>query len=147
MANSPKSRTLLTPLVLSLLLSTQAISQVQPFNWKLLEGTWSESTRHQFGCRPDNVQFRIVPSSDRSRVAFKYDRPTTLDGGKEVREFGAEVRRAEGHSLFVKYDKDDAIMSAGEWELRFIGPGVYRMGFSGWDKGTYNNVLGVKCGQ
>lgn len=118
----------------------------KPFNWKLTEGSWSESTRHQYACRADNVQFRIVVAPDKKRVTFKYDRLISPDGGKETRELGAEVLRADDHSLVLKYDKENPLMSTGEWELRFLGPGVYRMGFSGWDKGTYNNVVGVKCG-
>lgn len=149
----PATRRYFARVVLLALLCAPAIvpvraDQPQPFDWSLLDGHWAESTRHQFACRPDNVHFRIVVSPDRRRLTFKLDRPTDLGGGKEVREYGAEIRRAESHSIFLRYDKENVYLVAadGEWELRFLGPGVYRTGFTGWDKGTYNNVVGVRCG-
>ena len=118
----------------------------RPFNWKLLDGAWSESAGHQFACSADNAVYRIVVAPDKSRVTFRFDRPVELVGGKAVKEFGAEVRRADGNSLVLKYGPENSFMAAGEWELRFIGPGTYRMGHDAWGKEKYNNIFGIKCG-
>lgn len=119
----------------------------QAFDWKLLEGLWAESARRKFACGADQEHYRLVASPDRKRIVIRYDRPTRLMGGREVRELGLTVRRVEGPSLFVMYDKDDPFMSTGEWEFRFLSAGAHRMRFVGWDDPKlFAGTVGVKCG-
>jgi hypothetical protein len=90
----------------------------QEFNWKLLDGTWAESTKHQFGCRPDNLHQTFVVSTDRKTLTLRNDRRWKIGTGAEVTEYTATILKAQGSSLFIKYGP----------ELQGIPPGVSGVG-------------------
>lgn len=129
------------------ILSSTAVGQ--DFNWKLLEGRWAESTKNDFGCRPDKLHQTFVLSSDRKILTFKNDRPWNIGSNGEITEYTATILRAEGNSIFIKYGPElrDIPAEFQEWEMRFIGPGTYRWRPLAWGADEYNGVIGVKCAQ
>jgi hypothetical protein len=120
----------------------------QAFDWALLQGQWAESTKNQFGCRPDNLHYRFEVSADRQSLTFKLDRKWKVNTGKEVEQYTAAIKKAEANVLVISYGPELGEMPAEmkEWELRFIGPGTYRWRAVSWPEGQYNTVIGVKCG-
>lgn len=134
--------------ILSLCLGLASAPTVaQTFDWSLLAGEWAESTRHQFGCRPDNLHHEFVVSPDRKQITFKLDRLWKIATGQELREYSASVVSARPNVLVIRYGSELGSMAEGmrEWELRFIGPGTYRWRSTAWPAGHYNDVIGVKC--
>lgn len=134
--------------LLALVLGVSGAS-AQDFNWKLLEGNWAESTKHQFGCRPENLHQKLEASPDRKTLKFKNDRRWKIGTGAEVPEYSASIIRAQGNSLFIKYgtELEGIPPQYREWEMRFIGPGTYRWRAGSWGQDEYNDVIGVKCDQ
>lgn len=126
--------------------SCQAQSVSEPFDWSLLEGRWAESADHAYGCRKDNLHFTFAISADRSRLTFKLDRPWPI-AGQQVTEYSAQVTKAAGRTLLIRYGEELKNIPAEmrEWELRFIGPGTYRWRASSWPANQFNTVIGVKC--
>jgi hypothetical protein len=122
-------------------------AEADAFEWSLLQGQWAESTRHQFGCRPDNLHHEFVVSSDRKRITFKLDRNWKIGTGREVKEYSASVLQEQPNALIIRYGPElqDIPDEMREWELRFIGPGTYRWRATAWPAGEYNEVVGVKC--
>ncbi len=59
------------------LLLLPSVACAQGFDWKRLDGQWAESTKHQFGCRPDNVHRTFEVSADRKTLTLKNDRRWT----------------------------------------------------------------------
>jgi hypothetical protein len=138
------------PLAYLLFLGSLASSPTkaqEPFDWKLLQGQWAESSAHAYACRKDNLHFRFVLSPDRKQVTFKLDRKWQIGTGKEVTEYSAEIREAHGRMLVIRYGPELEGLSdeMRTWELLFIGPGVYRWKATAWPPGTYNTVIGVRC--
>jgi hypothetical protein len=121
----------------------------QDFNWKLLEGKWAESTKHQYGCRSDNLHQTFTVSADRKTLTLSNDRKWKIGTGAEVTQYTATILKAEGNSLFITYGPElqGIPPEFREWEMRFIGPGTYRWRAASWGKDDYNNVIGVKCTQ
>lgn len=116
------------------------------FDWSLLQGKWAESTRHQFGCRPDNVHQRFIVSEDRKTITFKNDRVWKIGTGQQVEQYSAAILRASPDVLIIRYGYLPGIPDEmREWEMRFIGPGTYRWRATAWNEGEYNEVIGVKC--
>ena len=134
-------------LAFALLSLAPAISSAQGFDWGLLGGTWAESTEHDFGCRPDNLHQQFVVSKDRKTLTFRNDRSWKIETGVDVKEYRAQITRAQDRSLFIRYDTDlgGSPPAYPEWEMRFIGPGTYRWRAVAWPKNQFNMVIGVKC--
>lgn len=134
-------------LVALALLSNSVLAQ--EFNWALLAGKWAESTKHQFGCRPDNLHQTFEVSSDRKTLKLKNDRRWKIGNGAEVTEYSAAIIRTQDNSLIIKYGPElQGIPPAyREWEMRFIGPGTYRWRATTWAPDEFNDVIGVKCAQ
>ncbi len=124
-------------------------ASAREFNWKLLEGKWAESTKNQFGCRPDNLHQTFLVSADRKTLTLKNDRRWKIGTGAEVSEYTATILKADGNSIFIKYGPElqGIPPEFREWEMRFIGPGTYRWRAASWGQDEYNNVIGVKCSQ
>lgn len=120
---------------------------VSAFDWSLLQGKWAESTRHQFGCRPENVHQWLVVSEDKKTLTFKNDRKWKIGTGQEVEEYSASIIRASANVLVIRYGPElrEIPDEMREWEMRFIGPGTYRWRATAWPDGEYNEVVGVKC--
>lgn len=129
------------------LLSNHALAQ--EFDWALLEGKWAESTKHQFGCRPDNLHQTFEVSSDRKTLKLKNDRRWKIGTGAEVTEYSAAIILTLGNSLIIKYGPElqGIPPEYREWEMRFIGPGTYRWRATSWAQDEFNDVIGVKCAQ
>jgi len=123
-------------------------TSAQSFDWSLLQGEWAESTKNQFGCRPDNLHHRFEVSADKKSIVFKLDRKWRIGTGKEVERYAATIKKVGPNALVISYGPELGEMSAEmkEWELRFIGPGTYRWRSTSWPEGKYNTVIGVKCG-
>ena len=121
----------------------------QEFNWALLAGKWAESTKHQYGCRPDNLHQTFEVSSDRKTLKMKNDRRWKIGTGAEVTEYSAAIIRTQDNSLIIKYGPELQGMPPEyrEWEMRFIGPGTYRWRATTWAPDEFNDVIGVKCAQ
>jgi len=117
------------------------------FDWQLLSGKWAESAQHAFACRPDNLHFHFAVSPDRKTLTFKLDRKWVIGTGKEVEEYNATIVSAEGRLMVIRYGPEvgELTPEMAEWELLFIGPGVYRWRSTLWRPGQYNNVIGVRC--
>jgi hypothetical protein len=124
-------------------------AEAQEFNWKLLDGKWAESTKHQFGCRPDNLHQTFEVSADRKTLRLKNDRRWKIGTGAEVTEYSAAILRTQGNSLFIKYGPElqGIPPEYRDWEMRFIGPGTYRWRAASWGQDEFNEVIGVKCAQ
>lgn len=137
------------PFLLIALALGSSIASAQEFNWKLLDGKWAESTKHQFGCRPDNLHQTFEVSADRKTIKLKNDRRWKIGTGAEVNEYSAAILRAEGNSLIIRYgpELEGIPPEYREWEMRFIGPGTYRWRARSWAPDEFNNVIGVKCSQ
>jgi hypothetical protein len=127
--------------------SASAFAQ-DTFDWSLLDGNWAESTEHQFGCRQDNLHQHVNVSADRKTLVFKNDRKWLIADGQEVESYAAAIVSQAPNVLVIRYGPElkDIPDEYREWEMRFIGPGTYRWRATGWPKGTYNDVIGVKCG-
>jgi hypothetical protein len=128
------------------LCASAAFAAPEPFDWSLLNGQWAESAEHAYACRPDNVHFSFDVSPDRSGLRFKLDRPWPI-AGKQLAEYSASIVEASGRMLVIRYGPElsDIPSDMREWELLFIGPGVYRWRATAWRSGSYNNVIGVRC--
>ena len=124
-------------------------SAQEAFDWTLLKGRWAESANHSFACRSDNLHNTFVVSRDRRSLTFKLDRKWKIGTGQEVTEFTAEIKEAQGRLLVIKYgpELEGLTEPMREWEMLFIGPGVYRWRATAWPAGSYNNVIGVKCAE
>ncbi|MGE5526898.1 MAG: hypothetical protein ACM3SS_24520 [Rhodospirillaceae bacterium] len=120
---------------------------VPGFDWSLLQGKWAESTRHQFGCRPENLHQWITVSEDKKTITFKNDRRWMIGTGQEVEQYSASILRSFSNVLVIRYGSDlrGIPEEMREWEMRFIGPGTYRWRATAWREGEYNEVIGVKC--
>lgn len=119
----------------------------QDFDWKLLEGQWAESTKHQFGCRSENLHQTFEVSADKRTLTLKNDRRWRIGTGEDVTEYKASILRVLGNSLFIKYGPElqGIPPEYREWEMRFIGPGTYRWRALVWAPDEFNEVIGVKC--
>ena len=121
----------------------------EEFDRASLDGMWAESVSGSFACRPDNLHHRLVLSDDMKTLTFKLDRPWKLVGtGKVVEQYSATVTRMSSRSLFIRYDTDAGTAATDypkEWELRIVGPGVYRWRSTDWKPEQFNSVIGVKC--
>jgi len=135
------------PLLLLALAALTPEARAQIFDWNRLNGTWAESTRNLYGCRPDNLHHRFVVSEDKKSITFKLDRPWRIGTGKEVREYKADVVAQSEWSIFIRYGQElEGIPDdMREWELRFIGPSTYRWRATSWAPQEFNNVIGVRC--
>ena len=131
------------------LIVASSTATAQEFNWKLLEGKWAESTKHQFGCRPDNLHQTFEVSPDRKTLKLKNDRRWKIGTGAEVTEYSAAILRSQENSLIIKYGPElqGIPPEYREWEMRFIGPGTYRWRAASWGSDEFNDVIGVKCAQ
>lgn len=140
---------LLRYISLLILCLASGIAAGQEFNWKLLDGRWAESTKHQFGCRAENLHQTFEVSADHRTLTLKNDRLWKIGTGDEVTEYRASILRAEGNSLFIRYGKELQGIPAEyrEWEMRFIGPSTYRWRALTWAPNEFNDVIGVKCSQ
>ena len=120
----------------------------QGFDYKLLEGEWAESVRNGYGCRPDNLHFRLAVSADHTHLDFVLDRPWRIGRAAPVQRYGAAIVSESPTMLVIRYDDSVAGIPANmrEWEMLFIGPGTYRWRATFWRRGEYNDVVGVKCG-
>jgi hypothetical protein len=129
------------------ILGFASIASASEFDWKLLQGRWAESVKHQYACRPDNVHMKMEISGDRKTITFKLDRPWEISGKRVVTEFKANVLKAEKHSLVIQYfDIPETVApEMRAWEMRWIGPSTYRWRAAGWDANTFNGVIGVLC--
>ena len=137
-------------LLAALPLATSAIpsqDRASGFDWSLLQGKWAESTRHQFGCRPENLHQWLSVSEDKKTITFKNDRKWKIGTGEEVEQYSALILRASSNVLVIRYgiELSDIPDEMREWEMRFIGPGTYRWRATAWREGEYNEVIGVKC--
>jgi hypothetical protein len=139
----------LSPLRVLLTLTALCSSSVgaQSFDWNSLQGKWAESTKHQYGCRPDNLHQWLRPSYDRKTLVFKNDRKWKIASGQEVEQYAAAIVSARPNVLIIRYGNDfgEIPEQYREWEMRFIGPGTYRWRATTWGPGEYNDVIGVKC--
>lgn len=117
------------------------------FDWSLLQGQWAESTEHQFGCRSENVHQWFSVSDDKKTITFKNDRKWEIGSGQMVEQYSALILSSSHNVLVIRYGVDlpGIPEEFREWEMRFIGPGTYRWRATSWPRGTYNEVIGVKC--
>lgn len=131
----------------SLASAVPAQSDITSFDWSLLQGKWAESTRHQFGCRSDNVHQWFIVSEDKKTITFKNDRAWKIGTGQELEQYSAAILRTAPNILIIRYDLDlpGIPEEMREWEMRFIGPGTYRWRATAWRESQYNEVIGVKC--
>lgn len=149
-----KERKMTKILFLFLLAVTPTVTNATPaqdvtngFDWSLLQGKWAESTRHQFGCRPNNVHQWFMVSADKKTIIFKNDRKWEMGTGHKAEQYSAAILRSSKNVLIIRYGPDLPGISdeMREWEMRFIGPGAYRWRATAWREGEYNDVIGVKC--
>lgn len=121
-------------------------AQTPDFDWSRMAGLWAESTDHNYGCRPDNLHFRVDVAADKKRITFKLDRLWPI-AGQRVTEYSAQVVAVSSHRLVIQYGPElkDIPDEFREWEMVFIGPGTYRWRATKWPAGVYNEVIGVKC--
>lgn len=117
------------------------------FDWSALDGFWAESSDHEYACRAENLRQRFEPSSDRKALVFRNDRDWTIGTGQQVRQYSASIVHASRGVLVIRYGPELTGLSdeMREWEMRFIGPGVYRWRSTAWPLGQYNRVIGVRC--
>ena len=127
--------------------AAHAQAQAREFDYSLLNGEWAESVQNAYGCRPDNVHFRMAVSADRKHLDFVLDRPWRIGSAAPVQRYGAAIVSESPAMLVIRYDDSVAGIPANmrEWELLFIGPGTYRWRATFWRRGEYNDVVGVKC--
>jgi hypothetical protein len=138
----------MTPKLLALpLLVIASSASAQLFDWSRLSGTWAESTRNLYGCRPDNLHHAFVVSDDKKTLTFKLDRLWKIGTGAEVREYKATIVAQSEWSLIIRYgsELEGLTNEMREWELRFIGPGTYRWRSTAWAPHEFNSVVGVRC--
>ena len=122
-------------------------TEPQGFDWSLLNGNWAESTRHQFGCRAENLHQRFELSSDKKTLTFRNDRKWEIGTGQAAEQYSASVLHASPNVLIIRYGPELPGISEEmrQWEMRFIGPGTYRWRATAWREGVYNDVIGVRC--
>lgn len=125
------------------------VAHAQVFDRSMLDGLWAESTKYQFGCRPDNLHQRLELSADGKTLTMKNDRKWKIASGKEVTQYSATVVSATSNSLIIKYgpEMEGIPEQFREWEMRFIGPGTYLWRATAWPANRFNDVIGVKCKQ
>lgn len=139
-------------LICSALLTVPAWAASPPreeaaFDWSQLAGLWAESAEHAYACIASNLHFRFAIAPDRKSLAFKLDRKWKIGTGQDVEEYSAKILAAEGRRLVIRYGPELGTLSPemAEWELLFIGPGVYRWRSTSWRPGQYNSVIGIRC--
>lgn len=140
---------MLRPTLFSLLCLYSCLAQAESFDWELLKGNWAESDENLYACRPDNVHQTLLVSADHTTLKLINDRPWLMMSGDKIKEYSATILKAEGKSLFIRYNSEiqNVPPEYMEWELRFIGPGTYRWRALSWDADVFNNVIGIKCAE
>ncbi|MGL4234006.1 MAG: hypothetical protein ACRCWJ_21805 [Casimicrobium sp.] len=117
------------------------------FDAAQLDGEWSEVVAPKHACKSDTPRVKFKLSDDRKTLAFSLSEKILLTNGKESDKYDAAVLKEEPHALFIRYPDADLSKAQAEWEMRVIGPGVYRWRSLAWKEGTYNGVIGVRCGR
>jgi hypothetical protein len=128
-------------------LSGFSAAYAEGFDWNLLKGIWAESAQGKFGCAPDNLHQRLLPSRDFKTLTFQNDRQWKLSNGQELERYSATIISSAPNVLLIRYNADLAGIPEQyrEWEMLFIGPGTYRWRSTSWPVGSYNDVIGVLC--
>ena len=124
-----------------------AVAAAQGFDRAQLAGLWAESARGSYACSNDNLHQRMTLSDDGKLLTFKLDRKWRIASGREVEQYSATVLESGPNRLVIRYDAEPNLSrEMSEWEMMFIGPGVYRWRSTSWPAGDYNTVVGVRCG-
>lgn len=134
------------------LASTSTLAAIEPapfpFDVKQLSGVWADSVDTEPACGMKNGHFRYEFSSDRKRLAIKFDREIDSGTAGKTSQIDATILSATARTITFRYDGEQRMNSLGqpiEWQLAMVAPGVYRWHATDWQVGQVNTVVGIQC--
>lgn len=134
--------------------ATSAFAAIEPapfpFDVKQLSGVWADSVDTEPACGMKNGHFRYEFSSDRKRLAIKFDREIDSGTAGKISQIDATILSATARTITLRYDGEQRMNSLGqpiEWQLAMVAPGVYRWRATDWRVGVVNTVVGIQCSE
>ena len=99
------------------------------FDSKDLQGLWAESTQNHYACTATNRYQRLELAPDAKTLSITFE--SRARGGKtsaKKKRIALAVLRIEEHALTVRFvgHDDPADPLFGDWQMSFLGTGVYR---------------------
>lgn len=115
-----------------------------------LTGWWDEGVDQKTLCSEGRPRHRMVPDRSGETLTFEYDKPVKRYDGLEGRLFRYQIVGASATTATLKLENETRQTPEGSlvvWELALIDPTTYRWHASHLPEGTYNKVLGKRCGR
>lgn len=116
----------------------------------LLAGTWQENWDRADVCTEASASFTVRLDRKANTISFDYDKPMQGYDGKMRTQLFWYVREYRPKSLVLALDGETRKGSNGlplEWEMIFVGHGLYRWRATEWPHREVNRVVGVKCSE
>lgn len=114
----------------------------------LSAGKWQESWDRNEVCSGVTPAFTISVDRNKNTLTFNYEREVQAFDGRMRRSLKYFVREYRPHSLVLALDGETRKGENGvlvEWELIFVGRGIYRWRATEWPHREVNRIIGVRC--
>ncbi len=98
------------------------------FDTRELQGLWAESAQNRYACTATNRYQRLELAADRRTLTITVEHRARAGKANAREHLALAVIRDEDHALTVRFvghdDPGDPLF--GDWQMSFLGPGVYR---------------------
>mgnify|MGYP006864925270 CR=1 FL=1 len=87
-------------------------------------------------------------SPDGNTLVFKLDRKWKIATGNHVEQYSATVLSTTPWILTIRYNADIGPLPPDyplQWEMAFVGPGIFRWRATEWRGDQVNTIVGVRC--
>lgn len=114
----------------------------------LLAGSWQENWDRGEVCTPSSANFTMTLDRKSKTLVFQYDREVQSFDGQKRTALTYFVREYRPRSLVLALDGETRKGDSGnpvEWELIFVGRGIYRWRATEWPNREVNRIIGVRC--
>jgi hypothetical protein len=93
-----------------------------------LQGLWAESTLNRYACTATNRYQRLELAADGKTLTIAFEHRARAGKASARERLSLAVMQAEDHALTVRFvghdDPNDPLF--GDWQMSFLGPGIYR---------------------
>jgi hypothetical protein len=119
------------------------------FDSTQLSGLWAESTQNRYACTSTTRYQHFELALDGKTLAITFEPHAHAGKAKAEERLTLTVIRAEEHALTVRFDGHDAPGDslAGDWQMSFLGPGVYRWHLVSAHETLQPAPIAVRCAQ
>jgi hypothetical protein len=93
-----------------------------------LKGHWAESTQNRYACTSSNRYQHFELAPDGKTLTITFEHRARAGKANALERLTLAVTRVEDHALTVRFvghdDPSDPLV--GDWQMSFLGPGIYR---------------------